>query len=75
MPFNDGGNLLDYSIKYHEYDIFKKLIALNANYLSIDKLYLATSVRINPPTSKEGAQKMEKDLEVKRKMTADLLKL
>lgn len=73
--FNDNERLLNYAIRYSEYDIFKKLIALNANYLSIDKLYLATSVRAIPPTSKEEVQKLEKDLEVKRKMTADLLKL
>lgn len=73
--FNDNNCLLNYSIRYPEYDLFKKLIALNANYLSIDKLYLATSVRIIPPVDEEEKWKLEKGLEIKRKMTVDLLKL
>lgn len=73
--FNDNNCLLNYSIRYPEYDIFKKLIALNANYLSIDKLYLATSIRIIPPVDEEEKWKLENELEIKRKMTVDLLKL
>lgn len=73
--FNDNNCLLNYSIRYNEYDFFKKLIVLNANYLSIDKLYLATSVRIIPPVDKEEEWKLKNELEVKRKMTVDLLKL
>ncbi|EKE27305.1 MAG: hypothetical protein ACD_3C00225G0008 [uncultured bacterium (gcode 4)] len=65
----DWQHILDYAIRHDNYNVFKKLIALNANYLSHNSLHASTSCRSQANAFDEN------EVRIKKMMTSDLLEL